>query len=131
MLVAVPFPLSSPFLHAPPPPPHPFPPFSLRLRAGLRSLIYGSLLGIGALAVAGTYAFQSAGLSSPGVDVGQSLREALLPIADRVRSGLQPVRETLAGWAAAGTASDEQRSELQRRMINRIRPQDMGLSKPT
>lgn len=83
------------------------------------------------MAVAGTYAFQSAGLSSPGVDVGQRLREALLPVADRLRAGLQPVRDTLAGWAAAGAASDQQRSELQRRMINRIRPQDMGLSKPS
>ncbi|KAL6770604.1 hypothetical protein ACKKBF_B31930 [Auxenochlorella protothecoides x Auxenochlorella symbiontica] len=94
--------------------------------AGLRALVYGTLLGFGALALAGTYVAQAMELGQPGADAGRSVRSALEPTTRRLRDGAARLRAALGGWAARESGEWEPRSEFQQRMMARYNPGSLG-----
>uniref|UniRef100_A0A1D1ZUY0 Uncharacterized protein n=1 Tax=Auxenochlorella protothecoides TaxID=3075 RepID=A0A1D1ZUY0_AUXPR len=94
--------------------------------AGLRALVYGTLLGFGALALAGTYVAQAMELGQPGADAGRSVRSALEPTTRRLRDGAARLRAALGGWAARESGESEPRSEFQQRMMARYNPGSLG-----
>jgi hypothetical protein len=73
------------------------------LPAGVRALVYGSLLGAVGLAAAGTLAVRSLGVGS-GEELGERLRAGLQPLSASLRSWLLPIKERAEGWLAPAAA---------------------------
>ena len=100
--------------------------------AGVRSLIYGSLLGALGLAAGITYATRSMDVKS-GEELGQRMRDGLGPVAEGLRACLVPFKERTQAWlgpapvgegeeaaAAAAVAGDSPTAELSRRLQSRF-----------
>jgi hypothetical protein len=98
--------------------------------AGVRSLIYGSLLGALGLAAAITYATRSLDVKS-GEELGQRMRDGLGPVAQGLRAWLVPFKERTQAWlgpppvgeesvAAGAAAGDSPTAELSRRLQSRF-----------
>ncbi|KAL4422961.1 hypothetical protein ABPG75_009158 [Micractinium tetrahymenae] len=77
--------------------------------AGVRALVYGSLLGALGLAAAASYAIKAADIRS-GEDLGERMREGLTPLSATLRGWLVPVKERAQAWLGpaqqAGPAAD-------------------------
>ncbi|KAI3430636.1 hypothetical protein D9Q98_005229 [Chlorella vulgaris] len=78
--------------------------------AGVRALVYGSLLGAVGLAGGVTWAVRSSGISS-GQELGERVREAFLPLSANMRGWLLPVKHRAQAWlgppgAASGSLSE-------------------------
>jgi hypothetical protein len=97
--------------------------------AGVRALVYGSLLGVGILAVGGTAIAQYIGIGS-GQDFKEKVQSMMLPVKEGLRETVLPWKAKAEAWL---TAKDERaylkrgdgglHSEgLQARLRNRYNP---------
>lgn len=68
--------------------------------AGVRSLVYGSLLGTLGLACGVTWATRSWDIKS-GADLGDRMRAGLAPLSDGLRRWLVPFKVSIQAWLAA------------------------------
>jgi hypothetical protein len=95
--------------------------------AGLRSLVYGSLLGCALLAVGGTAAAQVLGVGGGGGGAAaaalqqERVRALCRPLADGLRAWAEPVRDRARAWLGPG-AEGGAPSELQGRLKRRYNP---------
>lgn len=80
----------------PTPPPSP-------ATAGVRALVYGSLLGVIGLAAAVTYATRSLDIKS-GEELGDWVREGLGPLSSAARTWMVPVKARLQAWLGPAAA---------------------------
>lgn len=82
---------------------------------GVRSLVYGSVLGAVAVAAGITFATQAAGIRS-GEDLGQRMREGLAPLSAAARSWMLPLKARLEAWlrpaAAPGGGAAQEGGQL-------------------
>ncbi len=71
--------------------------------AGVRALVYGSLLGALGLAAGASYAARAAGIRS-GEDLGERMRKGLAPLSVTLRGWVLPLKERAQAWL--GPAQD-------------------------
>lgn len=94
--------------------------------AGVRALVYGSLLGVLGLAAAGTYAVTALDIRS-GEDLRQRLQAGLGPASHALKAWITPFKLRAQEWAGdaatAAAAPDSRHSEFQRRLTDRYNPQ--------
>ncbi|KAI7839936.1 hypothetical protein COHA_006330 [Chlorella ohadii] len=78
--------------------------------AGVRALVYGSLLGAIGLAAAVTWATRSMDIRS-GEDLGDRMRAGLGPLSTGARLWLEPMKARLQGWLGPSPASASEAGE--------------------
>ena len=94
--------------------------------AGVRALVYGSLLGVGLIALGGTATAQYIGIGS-GQDFREKVQNLMLPLKESLRERVLPWKikaETWIGTQAASNNSngDASPDSLQARLRNRYNP---------
>ncbi|EFN52012.1 expressed protein [Chlorella variabilis] len=72
--------------------------------AGVRALVYGTLLGAVGLAAAGTYAVRSLGIAS-GEELGERVRAGLAPVPRGMRAWLLPLKQRAEAWLGPEAAA--------------------------
>lgn len=93
--------------------------------AGVRALVYGSLLGLGLLAIGGTATAQYLGIGS-GQDFREKVQNMMLPVKESLREGVVPWKIKAKAWIGTMRStnnSDTSNSDgLQARLRNRYNP---------
>jgi len=98
--------------------------------AGVRALVYGSLLSLGLLAVGGTATAQYIGIGS-GQDFREKVQNFMLPVKEGLRQRVLPWKMKAEAWLGAKDASSQKSSDgaqnrnsegLQARLRNRYNP---------
>jgi len=92
--------------------------------AGMRALVYGTLLGVATLMVGGTAAIRAFDIG-PSENFKDRMQARVEPAAAVVRGWFAPVKTALSTWATAdgnGSAAAGGPSELQTRLKNRYNP---------
>lgn len=78
--------------------------------AGVRALVYGSLLGVGLLAVGGTATAQYIGIGS-GQDFREKVQNAMLPVKEGLREKVLPWKTKAEAWLGVKDASYQKSSD--------------------
>ena len=91
--------------------------------AGMRAVVYGSLLAVAVIAVGGTAAVQALEIGGPEDDFRERARAWGAPAAAVVRAWVAPVKAAAEGWVgASGASGPSEPSELQTRLRGRYNP---------
>ena len=97
--------------------------------AGVRALVYGSLLGLGLVAAGSTFAVQYFGIGTGG-DFRLGVQEALIPLRDAVRARIEPLKaraeKLLKREGGSSSGSGNGTSALQERLRDRYNPSAGG-----
>ncbi|GAB4819978.1 hypothetical protein N2152v2_007024 [Parachlorella kessleri] len=93
--------------------------------AGVRALVYGSLLGALGLAAATTYVIHSLDIHS-GDDFRERVQAGFAPLSGAIKGWVHPLKDRAQAWlggaSQAAAASGSGPSELQRRLASRYNP---------